>query len=221
MEITWCNGLCPGRRYPRLYLAKGDEVRKFEGKNLDGFCAIKTSEFELAGKWSNTTYALALAPGVRPITFLSPLHGTWGDNLGSWAEVAETLGLSIETARTIVRAEYPRTAERLDKYEAFANQIDQDGGDTEIVVFVFGSPANKFRQQFWSEPKSRQTSDGRTVTIAPSPDDPIRHGWYKPLLVEPADAQILDVRHSPGHHGGSFTIRVAVPIGGDRDGNVD
>lgn len=219
MEFTWCDGLCPGRRYPRLYLAKGDVVVKFEGKYLDGFCAIKTLSFELAGKWSNTTYVLVLAPGVRPLEFLSPLHGTWGDNLGSWAEVAESLGLSIETARTIVLAEYPRTAERLDKYEAFANQVESEGDDTEIVVFTFGSPTRKRWEACWSSPKSRQTSDGRTVTIAPAPCDPIRLGWHKPILVEPADATILDVRHSPGHHGGSFTVRVAVPIrsDGDRD----
>lgn len=114
------DGLRSGGRRPRLYLAKGSEVRKFGGENIPDYCAVVTAQYQKNGKWSNTDYTLDLAPGVRALEFLSPLHGTWGDDLSSWGEVAEHLGLPVEVAQTIVRAEYPKTGERLDQLEAFA-----------------------------------------------------------------------------------------------------
>jgi len=163
------DGRCCGGRYPRLYLAKGGEVQKFDGENIPGYCAVVTEQYEKAGKWSNTSYRLELAPGVRALYFLSPLHGTWGDNLGSWGEVAEELGLPVDVAQAIVRAEYPHTAKRLDDLEQFALAVEATGEmTTETVVISFGSPTNRsIREGFWGNPKSSRTSDGRVVTVAP------------------------------------------------------
>lgn len=162
------DGLCPGGRRPRLYLAKGGEVRKFAGENIPGFCAIAAQKYEKNGKWSSTTYQLELAPGVRPLEFLSPLHGTWGDGFTSWGEVAGELQLPIEVAQALVRAEYTKTGERLDKLEAFAASVEAAGGDTEVVVISFGSPTNRqAREGFWNSPKSARASDGTEVTVAP------------------------------------------------------
>lgn len=201
---------CAGRR-PRLYLAKGGEIKKFTGENIPGFCAIATSRYEKNGKWSNTTYQLDLVPGVRPLHFLSPMHGTWGDNLGSWGEVAETLGLPVDVAQSLIRAEYKSTAERLDKLEEFALAVEAEGYETETVVISFGSPTNRaIREGYWSSPKSGQTSDGRKVSVQPSQGE---YGvdWSKPLVIEPEGAKILSSRHSPGMHGGYYTIEVVVP----------
>ena len=120
------DGLCPGRRRPRLYLAKGGEAVKFEGRNIEGYCAILKSLFKKDGAWSNTTYELLLAPGVRALEFMSPLHGTWGDDLSSWGEVAEHLGLPVEVVQKIVRAEYPTTAKRLDDLETFVIALGEN-----------------------------------------------------------------------------------------------
>jgi hypothetical protein len=240
---SYNDGLCPAGRRPRLYLAKGGEVKKFLGENIPGYCAIVTAQYEKNGKWSNTTYQLELVPGVRPLYFLSPMHGTWGDNLGSWGEVAETLGLPVDVAQAIIRAEYPKTAERLDKLEEFALAVEAEGYETETVVISFGSPTNRaIHEGYWEKPKSSQTSDGRTVTVVPGsmPADEadrrarewgekygytadsdevvrFRHelvnhvGWDYPTVVEPEGAKVLSSRHSPGMHGGYWTIEVVVP----------
>lgn len=205
---SYNDGLCSAGRRPRLYLAKGNEVKKFTGKNIPGLCAIATESFEKSGKWSNTTYQLDLAPGVRPLCFLSPMHGAWGDDLGSWGEVAETLGLPVDVAQAIVRAEYPRTGERLDKLEQFALAVEAEGHDTEVVIISFGSPTNRqSREGYWESPKSSQASDGRTVTIRPG-----EKGWGEPVVVKPEGAEVVSSHHHPGMHGGCWAIEVAVPI---------
>ncbi len=200
-----------GRR-PCLYLAKGGEVRKFAGANIPGFCAIATLRYEKRGKWSNTTYQLDLVPGIRRLYFLSPMHGTWGDNLGSWGEVAEQLGLPVEVAQSLIRGEYKSTAERLDKLEEFALAVEAEGHETETVIISFGSPTNRsIREGYWEKPKSSQTSDGRTVTVEPSKGE-YGADWGKPVVVEPEGAKVLSSRSSPGMHGGYWTIEVVVPV---------
>ena len=206
---SYNDGLCAAGRRPRLYLAKGGEVCKFSGENIPGFCAIATSQYEKRGKWSNTTYQLDLVPGVRPLYFLSPMHGTWGDNLGSWGEVVETLGLPVDIAQAIIRAEYKTTAERLDKLEEFALAVEAEGYETETVVISFGSPTNRaIREGYWGSPKSGQTSDGRKVVIEPG--NGVR-GWNNPVVIEPEGTKVLSSRYSPGMHGGYYTIEVVVP----------
>ncbi|MDP2689062.1 MAG: hypothetical protein Q8P48_03005 [Deltaproteobacteria bacterium] len=206
------DGLCPGSRRPRLYLAKGGEVVKFVGENIPGYCAVVTAQYERCGKWSNTTYRLELVPGVRALSFLSPLHGCWGDDLASWGEVAENLGLPIEVAQAVIRAEYKTTAERLDKLEQFALAVEAEGNDTEVVVISFGSPTNRaIREGYWEKPKSSQASDGRTVTVEPSKGE-YGPDWYKPTVTEPEGGRVISSQHRPGMHGGYWSIEVAVPV---------
>ena len=205
---SYNDGLCAAGRRPRLYLAKGGEVCKFSGENIPGFCAITTSQYEKRGKWSNTTYQLDLVPGVRPLYFLSPMHGTWGDNLGSWGEVVETLGLPVDIAQETIRAEYKTTAERLDKLEEFALAVEAEGYETETVIISFGSPTNRaIREGYWSSPKSGQTSDGRKVVVKPVTG----FDWRNPVVIEPEGTKVLSSCHSPGMHGGYYTIEVVVP----------
>jgi hypothetical protein len=195
-----------------LYLARGGEVVKFAGENIPGFCAIVTAQHEPNGKWSNTTYRLALAPGVRALKFLSPLHGIWGEDCESWGAVAERLCLPIEVAQEIVRAEYPRTAERLDKLEEFAAAVERQGAAVEVVIVSFGAPTNRAaREGYWTQPKSARATDGRDVIVQPRQGE---HGpdWAAPEVVAPDGAKVLSVRHSPGMHGGYWTIEVAVPV---------
>ena len=203
------DGLFPGGRRPRLYLSKAGEVRKFAGKNIPDYCAVVTARYVKNGKWSNTDYTLDLAPGVRAMEFLSPLHGTWGDDLSSWGVVAERLCLPVDVAQDITRAEYPKTAERLDRLEAFATGIEQQGATTETVVVSFGSPTNRdVSEGYWSQPKTAWATDGRTVVVKPGEGD----DWCKAEAVAPDGAKVLSSRHKPGMHGGYWTIEVAVPV---------
>jgi len=176
------DGLLPAGRWPRLYLAKGAEVMKFAGSNIPGFCAIATSRYQKNGKWSNMTYQLDLVPGVRALYFVSPMHGTWGDNLGSWGEVAEKLGLPVDVAQAIIRGEYKETSDRLDKLEEFSLAVEAGGASTETVVISFGSPTNRsISEGYWEKPKSSHTSDGRMVTVIPGA-----------MLADEADRRALD-----------------------------
>lgn len=206
---TWNDGLKPGGRTPKLYLAKGGEVVKFKGVNIPNFCAIAAQKYEAGGKWSNTTYRLELAPGVRAIYFLSPLHGTWGDDIENWGQACETLALPIEKVQRILREEYPRTAKRFDDLEAFVASTGVDT-DVEVVLVSFGSPnARDVREGYWAKPKSSRASDGRTVTVRPV-EGPYGPEWAKAEVVAPKGAKIISTRHSPGMKGGYWTIEVAV-----------
>jgi hypothetical protein len=119
--------------------------------------------------------------------------------------VAEYLGLPVEVARGIVRTHFRTTAERLDAVEAFAAKASE--AVTETVTVSFGGPTRRqIREGYWSLPKSAKTSDGRTVTVAPGPDG----RWAHPVVVEPEGARVVDSRHTPGMHGGYWTVEVAV-----------
>jgi len=205
--LKWNDGLLPAGRYPRLYLTKAGEACKFVGKNIPGFVAIAAADYQKSGKWSNTTYTLLLAPGVRAVELVSPMHGTWGDSFASWGELIAAIGLPLAVAREIVRAEFASTAQRLDALEAFAAEAEASGGVVEVVVVCFGSPTRRQRADgFWDSPKSAATSTGVTVTVAPGEVN----GWESPVVLSPQGASILDSTHAPGMGGGYWTVKVAV-----------
>lgn len=212
-EFTWRDGLRPGGRRVRLYLARAGEAVKFDGDSIDGWCQIAAHRSARSGKWSSTEYTLLLSPGVHPIEFLSPLHGTWGQEFQSWGEASEHLSLPVEKCQEIVRAEYPDTADRLDQVEKFALSHEEKGKQVEIVLVCFGSPTNRqIAAGWWKEPKSARTADGEvTVTVAPTIGDDDRPEWSKPVVVTPADATIVSSRHRSGMHGGTWTVEVGVP----------
>jgi len=210
---TFNDGRCSGGRRPRLWLAKnGDGIaKKFTGGDVPGFAIVASHEYTPAGKWSNTTYRLLLSPGVTPVYMISPLHGIWGQDFLSWGEAAAELGVSEAIARQIVAAEYPDTAARLDKIEAeFARQAEL-GPEPEVVIIHFGCPSGRMiRNEFWDDPKSGETSDGRVVTVVKD----AKKGWYAPHVIEPNGAVIVGVKHTPGMHGGWYEVQVLVPPAG-------
>lgn len=206
------DGLRHGSRRPRLYLTKKSEAVKFEGESIEGYCVITASKYQQNGKWSNTTYQLELAPGVKAFELLSPLHGTWGDNFTSWGEVVEYFSLPIQKVKEIVEREYPSLSKRMDSVEKFALELESQGQEMETVVISFGSPTNRaIREGYWSDPKTGQTSDGQKVIIEPSQGE-YGSGWCKPVVVTPRGARVISSKHSPGMHGGYWAIEVVVPV---------
>jgi len=204
MEYMYVDGRRVGGRFPCLYLAKEGQVAKFEGKNIEGYCEISGKLFKPDGEWSSTTYTLLLAPDVRPLCFLSPLHGTWGENFISWEEVASELKLPVEVAKKIVREEYPATADRLDTVEQFAASLN--GAKVERVIITFGSPTRKQIQAgYWKKPKGTETKDGRKVVVKPGPN-----GWEEAEVVSPAGAKILSRKYNTAMYGGGWSIEVLV-----------
>jgi hypothetical protein len=124
-EITWNDGLLPGRRRPRLWIVKGEDARKFKGSDIEGFCFIKSYEYKKNGDWSNTTYKIALYPGTKALPLCSPLHGDWGSKYEGWVDAANDLGLPLELAKKIVKEEYPLASERLNRIDAIMDSIEE------------------------------------------------------------------------------------------------
>lgn len=143
-NYNYDNGLRSGGRRPRLWFARGEEVLKFSGKTETGWYAVTREEYIKNGKWSKTEYVLLLADGVRAIELLSPLHGTWGQDLSSWGEVSKKLGISLINARKIVRDAYPPQALKFDEIESFTNPspLETKTGNTpkEEIMFVNLTP---------------------------------------------------------------------------------
>jgi hypothetical protein len=212
MEYTYNDGLHPGGRNSRLYLAKGAETVKFEGDNIPGFVAIVSSSYEQRGKWSNCSYLLTLAPGVRPLYFLAPLHNKWGNEYKSWGEMAAKLQLPVPTLKEVVKKEYPPTFNRLEALEVFCGEVEDEATDVEVVIVSFGGPTRRqVAYGFRDEEKSAKASDGTIVTITPSHTE-YGWNWREPVLVAPEGAKILSCQHTPGMKGGYYAVEVAVPL---------
>lgn len=157
-RVEFNDGLCSGNRRPRLYLAlpNGDVV-KFEGVNVPNVCAVLTAQYEKNGKWSNTTYSVGLVDGVRPLHFLSPLHGVWGDKFASWEDLANALSLPIVSAQHIVRTEYTSTAKRLDAVEEFTASESSSESSTGEVFFVnFTERKKSTNKQIFTAPSGKK-----------------------------------------------------------------
>jgi hypothetical protein len=128
-EITFCDGLLPGGRRPRLYFTDGlTAAVKFAGATIPGIAVVLAAQYKKDGKWSKTTSRIALADGVRALRLCSALHSQFGDEFGSWAELAGALQLPRNIAEQVVRAEYGATAARLDAAEAALLALSPSGG---------------------------------------------------------------------------------------------
>lgn len=208
MQYTYNDGLKPCGRYPHLYLAKGNDVVLFTGHDIDGFVMIITELYEKGGKWSNITFKLQLLPGVRPLYFLSPMHGIWGEEYETWGEVVEELQLDLPTTKKVVANLYRRTADRLDKLERMIVDIEKTDYCTEIVNVSFGAPTNRaIANGYWETPKSAYASDKSEVIVAPG-----ENGWNNPVLIQPKNGNIISNQYSPGMHGGYRHIKVLITI---------
>jgi len=85
----YSNGQRPDGRVPRLYLAKGGEVRKFIGEDIPGFVEVLAAS-EHIEEPSHTDYSLRLAADVRPLEIhVSP--DTVGEYLTPQSEIANLL----------------------------------------------------------------------------------------------------------------------------------
>lgn len=116
------DGMKSGRRRPHLYLVKNGVAHPFLSNNIPGVVVIAKEWYTKNGIWSNTEYELLLADGVKPVYLLSPLHGTWGDDLSSWEEAAQRLDLPVKVAQQIVRKTYPKTADKFDQLALFRHE---------------------------------------------------------------------------------------------------
>ena len=75
-EISYNDGMEPGRRTPRLYIFKpGHAPVRFKGESIPGIATIVAKKFKKNGMWSNTDYTIAIGDNTVALRFLKPLHG--------------------------------------------------------------------------------------------------------------------------------------------------
>ena len=110
-----------------LIFIKDEVLIPFDGVSIPKVCAIVAETFSKNGKWSNTTYRLALAAGVTSIQG----HAGWNTGLmtegvaavtnlpaDSWSQLADALGVTMESAQAWIRKSAPRSASTLDERDA-------------------------------------------------------------------------------------------------------
>jgi len=116
----------PRSRGAWLILRKDGELREFKGETIPGWAVVVSSRFTKNGKWSHTTYQLALGAGVVAIPgrtgwetgrWTEGVHAATGKPADTWSELAVALGVSEDSARAFVSENYPNTAARLTQTE--------------------------------------------------------------------------------------------------------
>lgn len=206
--IEFINGLQSGGRKPHLILIKNNDVWIFSGKSIPDVCTVIGGTYKPNGKWSSITYTVQLMDGVKSYEIISPLHGIWGEKYLSWGEVCEYFSLSVEKAKELVHKIYPKTAERLDMIERLQIEAEQQGVQDEIITFSFGNPKSYDYSHFWGSPREKVSESGKIIRISPDESmEPSPQAWDHPQC---EGGSILDIKRSPGPHGGYVNIQVMV-----------
>lgn len=126
-SYQWSNEPGPRSRGAWLILRKDGELREFKGETIQSWVVVVSSRYTKNGKWSHTTYQLALGAGVVAIPGRNGWEtGRWTEGVQSatgkpadtWQELAVALGVSEDSARAFVSENYPKTGERLTQTDA-------------------------------------------------------------------------------------------------------
>lgn len=137
-EIEWCNiqGARDRAAWAVVVSPSGD-LTEFRGQSLPGLVAVIGEAYRKNGKWSATTYRLAVAQGVRFVSGLDGWEsGLLSDGIGaatkrpadSWTDLEVALGATTETIQQWVRRCAPRTARALDERAVALEGLGVIGG---------------------------------------------------------------------------------------------
>lgn len=122
--ITWCNR--QGSRDRKAYLHLVDAtgvIHEFSRESIPGVVAVTGVAWQKAGKWSNGTFSLSLAPGVRALcghfgwetgTLAEALASESHQRCDNWDDCAGIYGTSREETERFVRSHSTRTAKIFD-----------------------------------------------------------------------------------------------------------
>lgn len=212
MEITWNNKPKSRGRKPSAIIINADgAVSEFRESGVIGQYHVSETEYEKAGKWSNSTYRITLGSGVRFYSWVPdfgtgksfPEANTWED---VYREIFQNVGLPIERESLVacMRAMRPKFAARIDESESILLSL---GKEPELVKISFGSPTNRqIDAGFWT--RSEVTQDGVTI------QKDCEYWNYATLatvrVVDPPNARVLRVETERGYHGGYVTVTVAL-----------
>jgi len=222
MRKDWSSEVRARHRRPWLLFIKAGKITRFHGESIPGIVAVVGSDWVKCGRWSYTDYRLEISDDVRAIaggegwhngTFREGLAGAVGAKqpLDRWSDISNALGVSLAECRRFLEAEFPREVEELDKIEADLEAVDAASPDgAEEVTITFGAPLKRTMEAgFWNWPVRVLDADGNEVgRVTPGP---FGHGWYDPTVT--GGIRLLDSTHEGGHHGGYWSLRLAVPAG--------
>lgn len=217
-----------------LLLIRGDEIHVFDGATIPQVVGVAGSSYTKQGKWSHTTYRLAVAEHVRVIAGRDGWEtGTFAEGLAaavramdpqrrvdswhvdSWLDLAGALGVTLPAAQAWLRAWRPKAAEKFDAAEAALAEVDDAAGPqgaAEVAV-SFGSPTNRLAGEgYWTWPVVVTDDDGAEVARL-TPDATLGVGTGAQGWRSEGPVRILSYVHAAGYHGGVVSMRLAVPDG--------
>ena len=92
--FKWNNGMQSRSRYSRLLLYTRNTVVQFDGSDIPGYCVVVGTSYQKNGKWSNTTYEIQLAAGVKASGITQGWDsGRYVDSVVSMKSIQSQLGL--------------------------------------------------------------------------------------------------------------------------------
>lgn len=218
-ELTWSDRIGSRGRGNHLWLRSHEgKLYEFTGENIPQIVSVRGSSYHKEGKWSNTTYRLVLAPGVRAFAFRRGWQtGTIREGLAAslgwqsidtWAEFANALSIGMSEAKKFL-AQWPRAAEHYDRVEESLCGLEEVSVKSDFVISVcsFGGPTNRqIDEGFWQKPLVVTDEGGEERGVVFQGDD----GVYVSQVKEVA---VIDVIRHPGYHGGTHEVKVAMPVG--------
>ena len=215
--VVWSNKMGPRGRAAWLLLIAGDTVHVFRGQSIPGVVAVVGEDYTKDGKWSHTTYRLAIADGVRAIAgrdgfetgrFTEGLaHALGIGPVDRWQGLANALGVTLSVAQEFLRSWRPKAAERLDRVEKDLGTIDAEAGDAgaDVMSITIGCPRRRdLEAGYWSWPIRVIGQHGQEVGRVWKVDG----RWEARGCVK-----ILGAEHIAGPRGGWWSFRLAVPDG--------
>lgn len=135
--FTWSDKLGARDRTSYLLLVREGKLYRFkDDSGIPGIAAVVRSDRTKNGKWSHTTFKLALGAGVRAIPFrqgwetgslLEGLRKALQVEIRRWSDLANALGVSVVEARTFFAAMSKRGEElvrQLDEVDAALAALD-------------------------------------------------------------------------------------------------
>lgn len=216
---TWTEELGHRSRCPWCLVVHQGTVSRFVGADIPGVLVVGT-DYIKNGKWSSTTYRLAVSDNVRLIagrmgwetgTFREGLRQSLlSDPLDRWADLASALGVSVQAVQQLIRPWLPDEAADLDRVEAQMAALEraEEAAATEAVTvsFAFGTPTRaQMAEGYWVSPKLVPDHPGVSVALR-DPDA----GWSKGnVVLVGAAGEVLRVTHVRGYHGGTVSIAVS------------
>jgi len=114
-----------------LFIPSINKLVKFNSEDIDGLCIITNEDYTKNGKWSNSTYELAIPNEVLHCEIRQDWEngyyipeGNWEDAFNNFVLKTEFKTLSFEEFVSFVTVQYPITSERLNETQKKLSRLD-------------------------------------------------------------------------------------------------